>query len=105
MVHSCTSRRKVMTKYFKIETRPSEEEITQFTSKAPVKTPPMNVTISQIKWDGSDQLRGDGFFEAPAGFQLDRYVAKLHPDRTVHVAFGSDSAPIGLKYNAIIVNA
>ena len=54
-------------------------DFSQFISQSPHKTPPMLVHV--INSDGVISYT----YEAPAGFQLDRYVASLFPNAELMV--------------------
>lgn len=59
---------------------PTPEEVKQFTTAFPSKSQPMTVTVIWPSWLANRLGVSKFTYEVPGGFQLDLYVAHLHPD-------------------------
>jgi hypothetical protein len=57
----------------------------QFISDSPVKTPAMKVNIIQNK-------KIIESYDAPSGFQLEKYVGSIHPHATLQICFPQDES-------------
>ena len=68
----------------------------EFISESPYKTPPMTVNV----YDADNKIIDT--FEAPAGYQLERYVSSIHPNLDLRIKMSTTDFNVKVFDNDVL---